>query len=251
MTPLQRGVVASLVASAIGAAAWTAISYGTDYGLGVLAILVGAASGIAMGHASGRRIGAPAGLLAAVFAFAAMLGGRYVYSQLVLRDLAAEATDFDRDDLVAHIAWTIYQEDPRRWDLEETEGEIPDALWAKAERSWDRLTSDEQEQYVEMLLAKQQAAMEESAPILNAIALLYSIGFGGLFCMATGVVLAYRFGAAVVEADPEVLGAVAAPARTGAPARDPGRPSLSGLPGLPAPGAEPDLGGPAHRRDAA
>ena len=70
------GLVMALVAGAVGAAAWAAISIFANFEIGYLAWGIGALVGLAMARFGGA--GMPMGVIAAVISVASIFGGKYV-----------------------------------------------------------------------------------------------------------------------------------------------------------------------------
>ncbi len=247
MGPLQRGTAASACAAAIGVALWTVLSYATGWGLGVVAVPIGVLTGVAMAQASGRRVGIPAGLVAATIALAAMLGGRYAWVCMELGDLREEAAAVDADEAIDTMAWEVYDSDPSKWNLEESDGDLPPELRARAERVWDVMTADQQEETIANIAARRGEEFDAASPVLGAVGMVASIGIGGLCFMVGGVVAALRLGSAVNAAEAAIVEHAGDDRSAGEESA--GMAVLRPLPGLP-PLSEPVAAPPVRRRAA-
>ncbi|MBL9147921.1 MAG: hypothetical protein JNM94_04435 [Phycisphaerae bacterium] len=240
MGSLGKGTFAACFVALVAAAVWTAASYFTDWRLGILAPIVGLAAGAAMASGSERQGGVQGGLIAAIIALVAMVGSRYALTQLQLRDWAQRIASISDEDVVAALADRLYDEAALDGSLETmyvgtaSDDEYPPQIWSRAESTWEGMTVGEREELRQAMIAENEEAMAEAAPILTGIGMLLNVGLAGMCCMGVSVVAAYRLGRAGLETATErgVVGVVSA-----GPARDVAK-------GVPAVGGEEVLGGP-------
>jgi hypothetical protein len=215
MGSLGKGTFAACFVALVAAAIWTAASYFTDWRLGILAPIVGLAAGAAMAGGSDRQAGVQGGLIAAIIALVAMVGSRYALTQLQLRDWAQRIEGISDEDVVAALADRLYDEAALDGTLETmyvgTDGDdgYPPQIWSRAESAWEGMSATEREELRQAMIAENEEAMAQAAPILTGIGMLLNVGLAGLCCMGVSVVAAYRLGRSEPAAatEPGVIGA--------------------------------------------
>jgi hypothetical protein len=229
--------MASGIAALAASGLWTLLSYATEWRLALGAIMVGAVAGAAMAAASGRSVGRLGGLAAALVALAAMFGGRLVLASMEVADKADEALAATEEDAIWRLAEGMMESDPEAVEFARAEGEVPPEIWAKAERTWQRLPAEEQGEFLDAMRAEAEAGagatLDALAPIATVVVTVVRLGFLGMFAIVVGVALACRLGAMTSaestgeESLPIEPSNVAAPTIAAAPAAAPPPPPPS------------------------
>lgn len=197
MGPIGRGTCAAIIAAFLCAAAWTALSYFSEWRLGILALVVGATVGAAMAVGADRRGGMAGGALAALIALSAMIGSRYVLTRLELNAWTEEMSEVSDEDAVLALAGSIYDSQIESDDVEELltpDGEYSPTVLRRAERAWERMSPDEQAELKASIADDSREAFAEASPLLMGVGLLFNIGLTGLVLMALGTATAWRMG---------------------------------------------------------
>jgi hypothetical protein len=169
-----KWTIGGVIGGLIGASVWTAITYFTQHEIGWIAWGVGIAVGLGVRMAAGDDDGPGPGVVAALIAIAALLGGKYATTQLFvnqfMKDMPAvqvTAQDVQLQD-AAEIAdaWTTEKKTlkwPQEQSLETAEApeHFPPEVWKEVQKRWDELPPDQQ--------TKRIATMEEGQKAMHAM----------------------------------------------------------------------------------
>lgn len=146
---LVGGLIGGAIAGLLGAIAWAAVGYFTNYELGILAWGIGVLVGFGAKLGSQREGGPALGLVAALIAVGSILLGKWMWVSLML------GSSFDDEYMIADVAGIIIEErreagQPvpplRSPETSKTIKEMyPGDLWREAERRWNAYSVEEQE----------------------------------------------------------------------------------------------------------
>jgi phosphate/sulfate permease len=155
---MLKGLIGGLIAGLIGAAVWAAVAYFTGWGSGWIAWGIGALIGFVAAKAAGEEAGDGLGILAALIAVLAILGGKYatahVFTQKILAEAPAHVVD---DDYLLRLEATKVAEEWEKngktlaWPSEKdivigsTQSEFPPDVWEEATKRWDATPLEERE----------------------------------------------------------------------------------------------------------
>ncbi len=138
-------IIGGLIGGAIGAGVWAGVAYGTHYEGGWIAVGIGVLAGTGVRMGSSNTGGQAAGLVAAVLAALSILAGKYFALQLVAGDVLGPqmlATASIANVVSAERGYTL----PVSMDEPETLADMyPDDIWAEAERRYNALSAQEQQ----------------------------------------------------------------------------------------------------------
>jgi hypothetical protein len=168
---LMLGTLGSLIGGVVGAGIWALVAYQINYEIGWLAVGVGALVGGGMAKGAQGYTGALTGLVAAIIAVGAVMGGRYMAISAVVDDFGKQANKqvarITEDDARVELARSIAheQEDAGRrlkWpegmdeDQAGSPQDFPQEVWAQTERRWTAMTPDERADYLDRIRAEQR-----------------------------------------------------------------------------------------------
>lgn len=207
---MVKGLIASLVAAAVGAAAWAAIAYFAHRELGILAWGVGLLVGFAMALGVGAKATPASGVLAAVVAVLSIVGGKYAAAYFVVQHEVAGLTSGGQKitdhDVKIQIADEIVHEReaagkrvefPRGLTMEtaEKKEDYPSDIWNETEQRWKDLTPAERQDAIRSLEDFRRTVLTlHGSDIRNA---MFRDSFSpfDLLWVFLAVVSAYRLGA--------------------------------------------------------
>lgn len=194
-----KGIGFGVIAGVAGAAIWAGISYGTGYEIGWMAWGVGLLVGWAVALGEGKR-GILAGVVAAVLASVAMLGGKYVALGMMLDKVMdeSELADSFLDELsneelaVSFLADEVVLEReeageevewPENVDPLEasTQSDYPEDVWASAQQLWDEMTESEREDYVKRVASMLSEEVRMGYAEINPNGFLQNFGWAHLY----------------------------------------------------------------------
>jgi len=153
---------AAMAGGLVGAAAWAAVTYFTEYEIGWIAWGIGAVVGLAVGRSAGGKFGVAPGVVAAAVAVLAVLGGKLAAASLLL----SNTLNFDDPDLlISCIADEVVEEfhaqgQPVRWPPNVVpseaveESEYPEDVWAVALVRWQAMTPKDREDFKQAIKAE-------------------------------------------------------------------------------------------------
>lgn len=164
--PMAMGfaLIGGSVAGLIGAGIWAAVAYNVRYEHSLLAWVIGGAVGFGVLVGARGYAGLMTGVMAAVIAIAAVIGGRMWAISLIVDDLVAEI-DFeefervDRSEILSYLATDIADEweaagERLRWppgydnDIAWEQHEFPEDVWTEAQTRWNVWDEAQRDQYV-------------------------------------------------------------------------------------------------------
>lgn len=153
---MGKGIIGGLIAAVIGAGVWAAIAYFTGYEIGWIAWGVGALVGFVAAKAAGDEAGDGLGIVAAVIAVLAILGGKYATGYALTQQAlsAMPAVVIDDNYLQVMQATEVAEEwqnagKPVAWPagmtLEDAEAKehFPTDVWTEAMKRWDETSAEE------------------------------------------------------------------------------------------------------------
>lgn len=206
-----KGVAAAVIAGIAGAAVWAAVSHYTGYEVGFIAWGVGLVVGIAMMAGAGNSAGAQTGVLAAIIAVAAVLGGKYATVHLDLQEFTSEmeASGFEiseHDLLVQHadevvaeweaegrrLAWPEGMTVDEAWEVED----YPPDVWAEAEQRWEALGPQAQQAALAQYEQETREAFASFAETARDEVFLESFSLFDLLWFGLAVLTAFKVGSA-------------------------------------------------------
>lgn len=208
MKPLQ--IIAGVLAGAVGAAIWAAISYYANLEIGYVAWGIGILVGIAVA-ATGEN-GVPAGIAAVLITIVALLAGKLAAVEIAVQDMRGEMeswTDVDSEmsdeDLTAHIAGKIASEreaagETVDWPEVDYEQDVPLAetypqnIWQQANKQLKSMNPEQQDAVREEAMAARREFAETMGNALAGAA--REEGFMASF----GVLDLIFFGLAIITA---------------------------------------------------
>ncbi len=163
-----KWIIGGLTGGLVGGLAWVLIGYYANYEVGYIAWGIGLLVGLGvrfMARLDDADESAAQGVVAAVIAFASVVGAKYVVFAMLFSGVAAEfeaemvaSTDgTDDQGYIVNIADELIEARmeqgetigwPAGMSLEEAyeEQDYPPAIWKEAEAKWDSLSTDEKEQ---------------------------------------------------------------------------------------------------------
>lgn len=183
----MKDVVFGLVAGAVGALAWAAVAFLTEYEIGWIAWGIGALVGwaVAAANREGARPATAAGVLAVAITVLAMVAGKYAAVQLVVPTdeelvgmfLEGFADDeyvisFLADDVAAEIqsaGGSVQWPEGVNPQNAASEVEYPPDVWAEAEARWGAMTVGEREDFREARRSQTRAEVEANLPAIRAM----------------------------------------------------------------------------------
>ncbi len=155
---MLKGIIGGAIAGGIGAAVWAAIAYFTGYELAMVAWGIGGFVGVVAAAAAGKDKGDGLGVIAALIAVLAILGGKYGAGYaLVQKAIAANPPVVIDDALLMVMQATEVAEEweqsgktlswPAGHDLESAEQKehFPADVWTEATKRWDATPTEERE----------------------------------------------------------------------------------------------------------
>lgn len=161
MGMLVRWIVSALIGAIMGAAIWAGITYFTNYEIGWIAWGIGLLVGIAVRMGAENEAGFGPGAVAAIFAVASILAGKYAAIHLLVNSKLSEApgvTFTENDELVklADEVATEWQDAKKklRWppgqsvETAQAEPDYPKDVWAEAKKRWDAIPAEEQQKRI-------------------------------------------------------------------------------------------------------
>ncbi|MCK4871713.1 MAG: hypothetical protein KAS72_03205 [Phycisphaerales bacterium] len=151
--PLIKGIIGGVIGATIGAAMWAAISYYTNYEVGIVAWGIGVLAGIGVRIGAGESLSGTTGILAAVIAILGVVGGKYTAVSVQIDSFMGGG---DRTLVVSCIADEIvYERESNGGSVRFPTGvnpnnaygpeEYPDHIWMEAQHRYDSLPVEEQE----------------------------------------------------------------------------------------------------------
>lgn len=171
MGMLVRWIISALIGAIIGAAIWAGITYFTNYEIGWIAWGIGLLVGIAVRMGAGNEAGFGPGAVAAIFAVASILAGKYAAVHLLVNSKLSEAptVTFTETDEIVQLADEVaseWQESKKTmsWppgqsvETAQAESDYPKDVWAEAKKRWDAIPAEEQQ-------ARIKAAEEQFAEL--------------------------------------------------------------------------------------
>jgi hypothetical protein len=161
----------------IGAAIWTGVAYWANYEIGWIAWAVGLLVGVGVYLGTRRTGGAAAGGLAVGIAIASILGARYAFVELDLRDAVMQEhgsipdqvpPTSDRDFWIRYLADRLVEEreaagqtvqwpEGSSFETAQEEADYPKEIWNDAVQRWDYLSSADQVNYRDSVIPAIQA----------------------------------------------------------------------------------------------
>jgi hypothetical protein len=204
-TMLVLGTLGACIGGVVGAGIWALVAYQIHYEIGWLAIGVGALVGGGMAKGAQGYTGALTGLIAAVIAVGAVLGGRYMAISAIVDDIGKTATKqmakISEDDAQVELARTVVHEQEEKgkvlkWpdgmseEEAETQADFPKEVWAEMDKRWAAMSPDQREDYLNQLrkerkelvanvmgVVKDQGFMA-SFDVIDIVFLLLAVGAG-------------------------------------------------------------------------
>jgi hypothetical protein len=193
----MKDVAYGLAAGALGAVAWAAVVYFTQYEIGWIAWGVGALVGfaVAKGNGDGHRSPAAAGALAVGITALSIVAGKYLAVQSVMPSddeiVAMFTGDFDDEEFViSFVADAVAAEYasvglPVLWPEgvdpanAAAEADYPAAVWAEAAGRWASWDESERTEFRDAREADVRANIQASIPEIRTV--ITSGGFEGSF----------------------------------------------------------------------
>jgi hypothetical protein len=172
---MLRAIVGGVVGGVLGAAGWAALAYYASFHHTSTAIAIGGLVGFCAAKASGGVSGAKVGLIAAIIALAAVLGGKYaavrlsVHNRLVAPGSAIPVTDPMLKMMIADGVAGEFESAGRAlaWPPGMSVGvadkpqDYPPEVWTEAVRRWDAMTPMAQEAMRDQKRAAIKALVED------------------------------------------------------------------------------------------
>lgn len=212
---LTMGILAWLIAGAIGGLAgvvmWAGVSYTTGYEVGWIAWGVGVLVGVGVRLASNGSWGVAPGGVAVLIAVAAVLGGKYTAAQMAVsqfldHELSEEYFEFDDETTISFIADSIvdrYEREGRHvsWPsaamtvgVPYLEEHYPPEIWHEASRHWETMTVDQQEDYRRQVQEYEMRRLHNARSAIGAEVFLASFSLFDLLWFALAIGSAYTIG---------------------------------------------------------
>jgi len=195
-----RALIGALVAGAIGAAVWGAISYYTNYEIGWIAWGIGALVGIGAYVGSGGQGGGTVGVIAGIIAIASVIGGKYAVIEIVgnaeIKKAHAEVETrlgelfSDEKAFKIHMAHQLVEEAttagktlkwPEGKDDDEAENpeDFPAEIWKDVEARWKAMPTDVKRDYCQQT---KEVANEQAHAVIDSVgASIKGKGFAASF----------------------------------------------------------------------
>jgi len=153
--PLLLLTLGGCIGGAVGAGIWSGITYKTGYEVGIIAWFVGICVGVGVLAAGGASASDKAGLIAAPLAILAVLAGKVAAVALFFSSIAIDVDDPNvmKSQLAAQVVgeWLVEGREfewPEIADDDTMPGaeDYPEGAWAEAERRWESMTPEEQDE---------------------------------------------------------------------------------------------------------
>lgn len=238
---LGKGLLFSVLGCAMACGAWYSVINWSGWSLWLLAPFVGLAAGVGMAVGGCTKKDTGGKILAAMVALAGVCTVRY----LVITNAVGEYLEVTSADAVDHLAGKVAEELEASGanDVYDSEGDYSGAVYARAEREWERMSVSEQSAY----LANVQEEVSTATAFMTPLAIVIDFGiFGTLWTIGAAFVASKTASSgkpseADDETEEEVLtGPLAAARRAELPTQSRGLPgmpppSVGGLPGMPPP----------------
>ena len=154
-------LIAGSIGGLLGALIWAGISYATNYEIGWIAWGMGFVVGVCVRMAAGEQEGATPGGIAAALALGSVLLGKYLAVHMMMVGLTAklEAPNITADDVKLEIAYDVFAEREQAGkpvamppgktsDDLETLADVPPEVRGEADKRWNALTAEEQNQRI-------------------------------------------------------------------------------------------------------
>jgi hypothetical protein len=169
----------------------------TDLRLGFLAILVGGLAGFGMGLGTKARGGVGAGFLAGCVAALAIMGSRYGAIHFGVQNYLREQAEVTPEEAVDAVGDEVIEEFMARGVEFEDEDEYYDAVALEAQRRWDALSPEQQQEYMAALSKHyaEESGGQEFAGVATVVMFLVDFGLFGFIWVMLGVGTAYQIGA--------------------------------------------------------
>lgn len=201
MASIGKGFGGALAGGVAGAAAWGVLTYFTGYEVGFVAWGIGALVGVGMYAMSKGVGGAGAGVLAALVALAAVLGGKLTVAHLMARDFVHEQThaEVSDEDAIAYLSGEEAERveadggDPWTADGEAYTVGVTNA----AKSRWRAMSALDQAHFKDRMKSEAQEHASAATGIVTVIAFLTSFGMYDFIWLGLSVSTAYRIGAQV------------------------------------------------------
>lgn len=155
---MLKGIIGGMIAGGLGAAVWAAIAYFTGYEIGWVAWGIGAFVGFVAAKAAGDDKGDGLGIVAALIAVLAILGGKYGMGYaLVQKAITANPPVVIDDAFLKVMQATEVAEEweqggktlawPSGHDIDSAEQKehFPADVWTEAMQRWDATPTEERE----------------------------------------------------------------------------------------------------------
>ncbi len=174
------GAIGACIGALIGAAIWATIGYTTGYEVGWIAWGLGALVGLGMAVGSGRTAGPSGGMVAVVIALAGIGVGKYgvIYAMVEKEGAALSARGVTAGDVVVQVANSIAQDRESsgkkiKWPTqraadERTQADFPADIWNDANKTWDDLGADRQNELLAEATNEHKKAISEAKSIARA-----------------------------------------------------------------------------------
>ncbi len=157
---LVKGTIGSVIGGAIGAAIWTGVAYSMNLESGFIAWGVGILAGIGMAVGAGNYASQTTGVVAALVAAVAVLGGKYGAVHYAVGDImkGVESVAITDEDAQVYMADQLVEEykaqgKALKWpegmtaeDASE-QAHYPTALWADMSNRWSKMSPSAREEY--------------------------------------------------------------------------------------------------------
>jgi hypothetical protein len=202
---LMLGVLGACIGGVVGAGIWALVAYQIHYEIGWLAIGVGALVGGGMAKGAQGYTGALTGLIAAVIAVGAVLGGRYMAISAIVDDIgnqaAKQVVKISEDDAQVELARTVAREQEEKgkklkWpegmseEDAESQGDFPKEVWAEMDKRWEAMSPDQRADYLDQIRNERKQLVSSvmgvvkdegfmaSFSVIDIVFLLLAVGAG-------------------------------------------------------------------------
>lgn len=205
---MLKGIIGSLAGGAVGATLWAVVAYYTQYELGIIAALVGAACGLGMSLGTQGGAGPIGGLTACAIALLAIVVGKYTVLQFVMSSTVSSMmqsmpwTDARSKVYLAEQLVLEYEAAGKvlKWpegvdpELATEPEEYPPDLWKDVEARWSAMTPKAQADYAAAAKAEfeQQVGNRASSFALSNFSRVFSPY--DMIWATFAVLAAYRIG---------------------------------------------------------
>ena len=200
-------IFSGLIAAAVGAGIWAAISYYAHFELGWIAWIIGGMVGIAVAATAQEHAGMMTGVGAAAIALAGILGGKYISIRMEVNSYVAEAGYAEVTDalVISWIADSIAQERmdagetlewPTEFELGEAieESEYPVDIWAEASGQWESGDEAWRAQYREFVEYETEKNLAAFADEVSGDVLFENLDLFDLIFFLLAVITAWKIG---------------------------------------------------------